>query len=62
MFRRCAFAEFPPMLLDTLLIEFRDFTQRDVNIFDTPGILCLQKGFVQDVLCGLEFTHGCDDD
>jgi hypothetical protein len=43
MFRRGAAAELCPEMFDMVLIEFGDFTQGDVNVLDTPGVMDLQK-------------------
>lgn len=50
MFRRGALAELSPEMFDMVLIEFRDFTQGDMNILDTPGVMDLQKRFVKNSL------------
>lgn len=43
MFRWGAAAELSPEMFDMVLIEFGDFTQSDVNVFDTPGVMYVQK-------------------
>jgi hypothetical protein len=57
VFQYCAAAQFTPVLLDDILIEFGYFTDRDLDVLDARRI-CLLDYFIEERFCGIIFTHG----
>jgi len=43
VFQRCVFAEFAPKRLDDVLIELRNFTDGDLNIFNVRRTFMLDE-------------------
>ena len=57
LFRRCALAEIPPVLLNEVLIELRNLTEREMNGSDPFPLTRLHEKFIENDLRGLEFAH-----